>query len=345
MTADGLTSIDEGLYEANEQLYPIEGNSTIVIMTDGIDNAGYHSLMLEALKAKEKNTVIYTVGFGNNESDVDPVLSEIASLTRGEYYFAPNSSVLENIFKGIADQITDFAAKGPVLNIHIPRDYRTDHTVAKATYISGSSNNTVGNRSSFVIPKNPKQGNAEPIIINLNDRSVLTWQLPNLSPGEKWGIWYQMIVQGEGYVPLIMPQSNINYMDLNGTNVTVRVPTSAGGSITGHSGGIKSSPISVSLIADKSMLLINEPDELELWIKDVQTGDPAVATVILYTNLGFFENYENPIVMYDVSGGDKLNFSSATAGNAYVTAHLWNNQSISDDALVVVRPKGMIRIK
>ncbi len=345
MTADGLTAIDEGLCEANEELYPIDGNSTIVIMTDGIDNAGYHSLMLEALKAKEKNTVIYTVGFGNNESDVDPVLSEIAGLTGGEYYFAPNSSVLENIFKGIADQITDFAANGPVLNIHIPRNYRTPYTLAKATYISGSSNNTVGNRSSFVIPKPPKQGNAEPVITTLNDRSVLTWQLPNLSPGEKWGIWYQMILQGSGYVPLIMPQSNINYIDLNGTNVTVSVPAGAGGFISGNSGGITSSPISISLIADKSMLLINEPSELELSVKDAKTGDPAVATVIIYTNLGFFNNYENPIVMYDVSGADKLNFSSATAGNAYVTAHLWNNQSISDDALLVVRPKGMIRIK
>ncbi|WP_370574220.1 VWA domain-containing protein [Methanomethylovorans sp.] len=345
MTADGLTAIDEGLYEANAELAAIDANSTIVIMTDGLDNAGYHSLMLEALEAKERNTTIYTVGFGNNESDVDPVLSEIASITGGEYYFAPNSSVLESIFKGIAEQITDFAADGPVLNIHIPRNYATPYTIAKATYISGSSNNTLGNRTSFVTPKSPKRGNAEPVITTLSDRSVLTWQLPNLSPGEKWGVWYQMVVQGSGYVPLIMPQSNITYMDLNGTNVTVSVPAGAGGSITGNYGGINPSLIDVSITSDRSMLLINDPSDLELAVKDTETGDPAVATVIVYTTLGFFNDYENPIVMYDVSGAETLNFSSATAGNAYVTAYLWDNNTIRDDALIVIRPKGMIRIK
>jgi Mg-chelatase subunit ChlD len=345
MTADGLTAIDEGLYEANAELAAIDANSTIVIMTDGIDNAGYHSLMLEALEAKERNTTIYTVGFGNKESDVDPVLSEIASITGGEYYFAPNSSVLESIFKGIAEQLTDFAADGPVLNIHIPRNYATPYTITKATYVSGSSNNTVGNITTFITPRSPQRGNAEPVITTLSDRSVLSWQLPNLGPGDKWGVWYQMIVEGSGYVPLIMPQSNITYMDLNSTNVTVAVPAGAGGSITGSYAGINPPLIDISITPDRSMLLINEPSELNLSVRNAETGEFAVATVVVYTTLGFFNNYENPIVMYDVSAAETLDFSSATAGNAYVTAYLWDNNSIRDDTLIVVRPKGTIRIK
>ncbi len=106
-----MTAIDEGLFVANNELSSVDGNSTIVIMTDGIDNAGYHSLLEEAYRAKENNTVIYTVGFGNSESEVDPMLSEIASITGGEYYFAPNSSVLKDIFRGIAEQITNFSAR------------------------------------------------------------------------------------------------------------------------------------------------------------------------------------------------------------------------------------------
>ncbi|MDI3486056.1 MAG: hypothetical protein PWQ50_1276 [Methanolobus sp.] len=39
ITADGLTAIDEGLYLANNELSSADGNSTIVIMTDGLDNA------------------------------------------------------------------------------------------------------------------------------------------------------------------------------------------------------------------------------------------------------------------------------------------------------------------
>ncbi|MEZ5335590.1 MAG: VWA domain-containing protein [Methanolobus sp.] len=80
ITADGLTAIDEGLFVANNELNSSDGNSTIVIMSDGLDNAGYHSLLEEAYKARDNNTVIYTVGFGNNESEVDPMLEEIAPL-------------------------------------------------------------------------------------------------------------------------------------------------------------------------------------------------------------------------------------------------------------------------
>jgi Mg-chelatase subunit ChlD len=347
MTADGLTAIDEGMYKANEELAPIYGNSTMVIMTDGLDNAGYHSLMLEALEAKEKNTTIYTIGFGNNESEVDPVLAQVANLTGGEYYFAPNSSVLENIFKGIAEQITDYSAEGPVLNIHIPRNYVTSYTVAKATYISGSSNGTVGNRTSFVVPTYPKMGNAEPVITTLSDRSVLTWQLPNLSPGEKWGVWYQMVVQGAGYVPIIMPQSNITYMDLNGTNVTVYLPASGSASVGGSAAGIGSYSLgSLKMTTDKPVTSIDEPCELTLWVNDT-TGNYSFAYVVLYTNLGYFNNGQNHINM-TVVGSEKLDFSSVTAGNAYIRAYAYNVNNVNDtiecNGILVIRPKGTISI-
>lgn len=350
ITADGLTAIDEGLFVANNELSSVDGNSTIVIMTDGIDNAGYHSLLEEAYRAKENNTVIYTVGFGNSESEVDPMLSEIASITGGEYYFAPNSSVLKDIFRGIAEQITNFSAQGPVLNIQIPHNYITPTAIAKATYIPGSSNCTTGNMSSFVIPRSPKRGNSEPLITTLNDRSVLSWQLPNLNPGEKWGIWYQMKVLGSGYVPVIMPQSNITYTDLNGSNVTVYLPTSGGSSVGGHSGGIWSYSLgSLTMTTDKPVTLINEPSKLTLWVKDT-TGNYSFAYVTLYTNLGYFNQKQNPINI-TVIGSETLNFSSATAGNAYIKAyaHKINSTNINDtkecEEVLVVRPKGMIRIK
>lgn len=347
MTADGLTAIDEGMYKANEELAPVYGNSTMVIMTDGLDNAGYHSLMLEALEAKEKNTTIYTIGFGNNESEVDSVLSEIADVTGGEYYFAPNSSVLENIFRGIAEQITNYSAEGPVLNIHIPRNYVTSSTVAKATYISGSSNGTVGNRTSFVVPTHPKLGNEEPVITTLSDRSVLTWQLPNLSPGEKWGVWYQMVVQGAGYVPIIMPQSNITYMDLNGTNVTVYLPAAGSANVGGNAAGIGSYSLgNLEMITDKPVTSIDESCELTLWVKDT-TGNYSFAYVILYTNLGYFENGQNHINM-TVVGSEKLDFSSVTAGNAYIRAYAYNINNITDtiecNGILVIRPKGTMSI-
>lgn len=350
ITADGLTAIDEGLFVANNELSSVEGNSTIVIMTDGIDNAGYHSLLGEAYRAKERNTVIYTVGFGNSESEVDPMLSEIARITGGEYYFAPNSSVLKDIFRGIAEQITNFSAQGPSLNIQIPRNYVAPTAIGKASYIPGSSNCTTGNMSSFVVPGSPGKGNAEPSIIALNDRYVLSWQLPNLNPGEKWGIWYQMNVAGSGYLPIIMPQSNISYVDLDGSNVTVYLPSSGGSSVKGTAGEIWSYSLgSLTMTTDKPVTLINEPSKLTLSVKDT-TGNYSFAYVTLYSNLGYFDHKQNPINI-TVIGSETLNFSSATAGNAYIKAyaHKINSTDLNDtkecEEVLVVRPKGMISIK
>ena len=346
ITADGLTAIDEGLFVANKELASVNGSSTIVLMTDGLDNAGYHSLLKEAYKAKENNTIIYTVGFGKSESEVDPVLLEIANVTGGDYYFAPNSSVLKNIFKGIAEQITNFSAQGPVLNIQVPHNYAISGGIADATYISGSSNFTTGDRSSFITPKYPQRGNAEPAITTLSNRSVLSWQLPTLSPGEKWGVWYQMVVEGTGYVPLVMAESNISYVDLSGTNIQSSLP-GGGSAIGGSSGGINPYPLgSITMVASKPMMLINESSQLTLEVKDI-TGNYTSAYVVLYTSLGSLNGQQIPVNI-TVNGSRTLTFSSIMAGNAYVTASAYNVNNVSDTKecgkLLVIRPKGMIRI-
>ena len=87
MTAVGLTAIDEGLFEANNEFSNQSMRPSMVLMTDGLDNAGYRSLLNEVNRARNNNTVIHTIGFGNSESEIDPVLSQIANTTRGNTLF------------------------------------------------------------------------------------------------------------------------------------------------------------------------------------------------------------------------------------------------------------------
>jgi Mg-chelatase subunit ChlD len=348
ITADGLTAIDEGLFVANNELSSEIGNSTIVIMTDGMDNAGYHSLLEESYKAKDNNTVIYTVGFGNNESEIDPMLGEIANITGGEYYFAPNSSVLKEIFRGIASQITNFSADGPVLDIHVPYNYVTPLSVAKATYISGSSNATTGNITVFDYPTAPATGNAEPTITTGSGMSILEWQLPSMGTGDKWGIWYQMRVDGAGYVPLIFPTSTITYTDLSGENITVYVPSGGSASIGGDGASVLSYSLgSLNLDSDRSILPIASKANIRLTLADT-TGNSSFAYVHLYSSIGYFDNYENPINI-TVVGSDSVEFSSITAGKAYITAYAYNVNNASDvlvsKDVLVVRPRGTINIR
>lgn len=347
ITADGLTAIDEGLFVANNELASVQGNSTIVLMTDGMDNAGYHSLLEEAYKAKDNNTVIYTVGFGNNESEVDPVLGEVANITGGEYYFAPNSSVLEDIFRGIASQITNFSAAGPILDIHVPHNYITSLSVAKASYISGSSNSTTGNATVFSSPRAPPTGNDEPDVTTVSNMSMLQWQLPNMGPGDKWGIWYQMQVDGAGYVPLVFPSSTVTYTDLSGENITVYVPSSGSASLGGSGASVLSYSLgSMDLVPEKDILSIAVPTRISMKLADT-TGNSSFAYVHLYSSIGYFNNYENPINV-TVVGSDTVDFTSITAGKAQITAYAYNVNNMSDiivsEEELIIRPKGTISI-
>ena len=73
-------------------------------------------------------------------------------------------------------------------------------------------------------------------------------------------------------------------------------------------------------------------------------NNPAVAYVLLYTNLGYFNSYQNPVNI-TISGSDTVNFRSATAGRAYINAAAYNaNNIVTDNATIVVNPKGQITI-
>lgn len=347
MSCEGLTAIDEGLYESNNELSSITGNSTMVLMTDGIDNAGSHSLLEQAQRARDQNTVIYTVGFGNNESEVDPVLEQIANITGGEYYFAPNSTVLEDIFVGIASDITNFSATGPRLELHIPHNYITNLSIATATYRDNSSNSTIGNNSTFVEPSYPSNvtDSSEPDIENIGDRDVLMWDLPpTMGMGDKWGVWYQLKVQGAGTVPLILPTSTLNYTDVNGTSIDISISYSGDTSIGGSGASVDYVSLGdVNIEPQSDIINISDNDPVTITAR-YSDGNPAIANVLLYTNLGGFGGSHYPFNL-TVSGSETVNFSSSTAGNAFIYSFASNgNNSVSDSAKIYVRPKGSITL-
>ena len=77
-------------------------NKVILLLTDGVDS-GMDILPLDAANmAKKDSTIIYTVGIGdpgNVGSDLDErTLTEIAELTKGQYFRAKDTEALENIY-------------------------------------------------------------------------------------------------------------------------------------------------------------------------------------------------------------------------------------------------------
>ncbi len=230
LTADGMTAIDEGLCEANNALYdyfaavskPIE-NGTIILMADGIDNVGYHSMIAEAERAAANNTTIFTVGFGSTIED--KVLRQIANLTGGEYYFAPNATVLKNIFVGIAGELGNFTAPEPRIDIRVGNNATIEGAFANVTYINDSANVTYfyctltdcsEGYYAYERPSNPN-------VTYAGNRTILSWDIGNrpdriITVGKYWNVTYQLRIDNKsaGYISIILYPSCVTYGDARG---------------------------------------------------------------------------------------------------------------------------------
>ncbi|MDD5171971.1 MAG: VWA domain-containing protein [Candidatus ainarchaeum sp.] len=110
LVASGNTCIECGLKYGADELVSERGRPSatrvIVMLTDGVGNTGMdgHSCGTEcsvagAVYCRDRNVTVYTIGFGNDVDDVE--LTNIALLTHGEYYFAPNAETLRDIFMNI----------------------------------------------------------------------------------------------------------------------------------------------------------------------------------------------------------------------------------------------------
>lgn len=120
MVQDG-TAIGDGLATAINRLRESDAISkVIVLLTDGINNAGVLDPLTAAEIAQIKGIRVYTVGvgshglvpypfqtpFGRQLRDVEipvdePLLEEIAEMTGGRYFWADNQAALEEIYREI----------------------------------------------------------------------------------------------------------------------------------------------------------------------------------------------------------------------------------------------------
>ncbi|VVC02924.1 von Willebrand factor type A domain protein [Candidatus Bilamarchaeum dharawalense] len=97
----GSTCIECGLDNACAELVSSRArplaNKVVILLTDGVSNVG--DSVSGAVYCRDRDVVVYTIGFGNDVNDVE--LTNIALLTHGDYYFAPNAQTLTAIFNNI----------------------------------------------------------------------------------------------------------------------------------------------------------------------------------------------------------------------------------------------------
>lgn len=101
LVASGNTCIQCGLQSAANELTSVranpDANKVIVLLTDGQANVG--NSIDGAVYCRDRNITVYTIGFGTDVDETE--LTNIALLTHGDYYFAPNVQTLTAIFQNI----------------------------------------------------------------------------------------------------------------------------------------------------------------------------------------------------------------------------------------------------
>lgn len=113
------TAIGDGIASAINRLEPgLAKSKSIILLTDGTNNAGDVAPSTAAEIAKQKGIRIYTIGVGTDGSITIPdpygyssttmetkideeSLRSIANLTGGKYFRATDKKMLENVFKEI----------------------------------------------------------------------------------------------------------------------------------------------------------------------------------------------------------------------------------------------------
>jgi len=101
LSAGGNTCIECGIEESVDELTSVRARDgtekVIVLLTDGQSNVG--NSIDGATYARENDVVVYTIGFGDGVDETE--LTNIALLTHGEYYYAPDADTLVYIYEHI----------------------------------------------------------------------------------------------------------------------------------------------------------------------------------------------------------------------------------------------------
>jgi len=130
----GRTSISSALNTAVE-IFKNQGtpeNPKILIMlTDGADNIGENPAV-QALKLKENSVTVYPVLIGTKTHFDEKILTEIAGITGGRFYSAPNKDELIRLYSELAGKKKKIREiKEDVTKIKLPEVKKEESKISK----------------------------------------------------------------------------------------------------------------------------------------------------------------------------------------------------------------------
>jgi VWFA-related protein len=153
---EGKTCLYDGVLDALRQLESgKQEKKSLVVITDGGDNASSHNLQSVVMSVRSTSATIYTVGvFDSEDPDRNPgVLRRLADISGGIAYLPSERSVLPEICRGIAKDIRNRYSVG-----YVPVRTSTKSAIRSIRVsITGAGNKrfVIHARTSYLLPERP----------------------------------------------------------------------------------------------------------------------------------------------------------------------------------------------
>ncbi|UCD07036.1 MAG: VWA domain-containing protein, partial [Candidatus Aenigmatarchaeota archaeon] len=204
MSAGGWTNMSQGIDFANEELINNGRTDTPwveVLLSDGNNNCGmenppadcHQRVFDSAQEAAGNGIVIYTIALGNNSNQ--SLMEEIANITGGKSYYAPDSEDLEEIYEEIAEEVTTIAGTNIVVIDYLPGYVELNESTL------------------------PPECTYDDI-----ERKI-TCELDDLHINETATVIFNIYLHQFGYILTnVYPDSGVEYLNYNGTTVFEEFP-------------------------------------------------------------------------------------------------------------------------
>ncbi|NIO21420.1 MAG: VWA domain-containing protein [Candidatus Aenigmarchaeota archaeon] len=205
MSAGGWTNMSQGIDYGTQELVAngrVDVPWVEVMLSDGNNNCGSktpppdcHQRVLDSVQeAVDNGIVIYTIALGDNANQ--SLMEDIANLTGGKSYYAPDSEDLEEIYEEIAEEVITTVAGTNVVVI----DYLPDYVELNESSLPGECE------------------------YNESEREI-TCELGTVNINETLEISFNVYLYQFGYnLTNVYPDSGVEYLNYNETTVFEEFP-------------------------------------------------------------------------------------------------------------------------
>jgi hypothetical protein len=186
--SEGATLMSVGLNASNEELrlygQPDDHVLNIILITDAVNSDPNDNLLCinEANIAASRGVIIFTIGLAMMPNSTEEILlRDIADITGGMYFPAPDASFFSSIYENISQYLADLAVWDD--DVSDPNPMIRDVLPPYITYVPGT----------FTIPPDNEQPGP-------GGTTILEWNVKQVKLGETWTVSFNITSNLDGLV-------------------------------------------------------------------------------------------------------------------------------------------------